>query len=306
MAECYHPVKVRTENGLIWVRCGKCLPCLKHRQGEWITRFREQNKVSSSVYFVTLTYDRSKMPWSFDSLSGERWPTVSREHIKKLHADMRKRFQQGFFMDSMLKDHGFSHHKDKIILDNCSFKYYVTSEYGSAGTNPHYHGIYWNLPSDIDVVLCLFESLWQYGFVTVYPGTDEATAAYTAKYLVNDSLVNSHGLRPFAIMSKGLGASYLDNQKMLDWHRESPETRCYVPLENRKSIMPRYYRDRIFDDEMKAVIADGVQHRSDQESRRIDRLTPEQLLAECQADSKHETEERYQAYWRFVKKNKIK
>lgn len=306
MSECFHPVQVRTENGLIYVRCGRCLPCLKHRQGEWITRFREQNKIAKSVYFVTLTYREEERPQLKDDLSGEYYPSVSREHIKKLHADMRKRFQQGFFYDSILKDCGFSSKKSKIELEDCSFKYYVTSEYGSRGINPHYHGIYWDLPTDINIVLCLFQSLWPYGFVTVYPGTDEATAAYTAKYLINNSLVESHGLRPFAIMSKGLGASYLDNPKILDWHRQLPEKRCYVPIENRKAIMPRYYRDRIFDDEMKFVIAEGVQKRSDMRDKAISNMSTAEILADNERIAHQEREAYAQALWRFQKKNKIK
>lgn len=291
---------------MIIVRCGRCLNCLRHRQGEWLTRFREENKVSHSVYFVTLTYALENRPIWFNSENGESYFSVSREHIKKLHKDMRKRFQQGFFTNDLLKRSGFSDHKDKIFVENCSFKYYVTSEYGSKGTNPHYHGIYWNLPDDLDTVLCLFESLWPYGFVSVYPGSDEATAAYTAKYLINNSLVKSQGLRPFAMMSKGIGKSYLDNDEMLEWHRLDPSSRCYVPIENRKSIMPRYYRDRIFDDEMKFVIAKGTELRSERELRRIDRLSLDQAVFEERLARHLENEDYRQSLWRFQKKNKIK
>lgn len=230
-------------------------------------------------------------------------PAVIKQHIIKLHKDMRKRFQQGFFQDSTFKDLGLSKSKDKVELPYCEFRYYVTSEYGSRGINPHYHGLYWNLPDNLDLVLCLFKALWPWGFVTVYPGTDEATAAYTAKYLVNDSLVHSYGPRPFALMSKGLGRSYLDNEKLLDWHRSDPVHRCYIPIENKRSIMPRYLRDRIFDDDMKAAIACDSERRNSVSGKILD---PHREIMENERKRHLQQEAVKQALWRFEKNNKIK
>ena len=259
-------------------------------------------------YFLTLTYDDDHVPMKEVS-PGEFLPSISSADIKKFHADIRKRFQQGFYNDDTLQKVGWSASANRINLPECHFKYYVTSEYGPNGTRrPHYHGFYSHLPEDEDLVFDLFNKIWGKGFITMEKAKSEACAAYVSKYLVNDSLVpyDERVDKPRAWISKGLGASYLDSSAMLDWHRSSPLSHNFVAIQGRKAVMPRYWRDRIFDDEMKAQILDDCVRRDDARSFAFTSLSPLGQLEEMDK-RKHDYEENVrQAEWRFRKNGKLK
>lgn len=290
------------------MRCGKCLSCLEHRQAGWIARLTDEfNSYPDGIYFVTLTYSDEYLPTR--EIDGVSYPVICSEDVKKFHADLRKRFQQGFFFDRTLYDAGWACAPARIPLPECHFKYYVTAEYGPSGTRrPHYHGFYSNLLEDEDLVFDLFQSVWGKGFITVEKGRSEACAAYVSKYLVNDSLVpyDKRLPKPRAWISKGLGKYYLDDPETLEWHRSAPVAHQFVMQNGRKGILPRYWRDKIFDDEMKAEILCDCESRERAEYLHRDGMTAQQL-AEYNAREAHCQDEAYrQAEWHFRKRNKIK
>ena len=269
-----------------------------------------------SSYFVTLTYNDENLPrnrvyrneFLDDGTPIDTVPSVRKSDIQKLHMDMRKRFQQGFFMDDSLVRAGFASVPHKIFLEeDTRWFYYVTSEYGPMGHRPHYHGLYFNLPEDPDVTFCLFESLWKKGFVYCESAKSDKSAAYVAKYLINTSLVpiSKDADRPFSLMSKGLGAGYLESD-LVEWHREAPRKRNYVPVNSSRSCLPRYLRDKIFDDEMKASILDDCVRRDENEKRKLAEMSPWELLAYNLQKKHDEDEANAQALWRFQKNGKIK
>jgi hypothetical protein len=56
-------------------------------------------------------------------------------------------------------------------------------------------------------------------------------------------------------MSKGLGKNYL-SPAMKQWHLSDLENRIYCNTEDNKKItMPRYYKDKIYDENQRAQIA---------------------------------------------------
>ena len=236
-------------------------------------------------------------------------PAISTTDIKKFHADLRKRFQQGFYLDYTLKNAGWSAVPTRITLPDCHFKYYVTSEYGPNGTRrPHYHGFYSNMLEDENLVFDLFQSVWGKGYVTVEKGRSEACAAYVSKYLVNDSLVpyDPRLPKPRAWISKGLGKYYLDDPVTVAWHREAPLEHQFVMQNGRKGILPRYWRDKIFDDDMKAQILEDCVSRDEAFAIRTGAMSLEEFAAFNRAE-KHRQDEAYrQAEWHFRKRNKIK
>lgn len=307
---CVNPRRITLPDGRSQVvRCEKCLDCLSHRQAGWISRLHYEMKDSpDGCYFLTLTYDDDHVPLKEVS-PGEFLPCISSADIKKFHMDIRKRFQQGFYNDDTLLRAGWSDTVSRISLPECHFKYYVTSEYGPNGTRrPHYHGFYSHLPTDEDLVFDLFNKIWGKGFITMEKAKSEACAAYVSKYLVNDSLVpyDRRVDKPRAWISKGLGSSYLDNPNMLDWHRSAPLAHQYVAIQGRRAVMPRYWRDKIFDDEMKAVVLDECVSREDARNRAFGRLSPAAQLDELDR-RRHDYEENVrQAEWRFRKNGKIK
>lgn len=267
-----------------------------------------------TCYFATLTYDDEHLPlkkvWNDDPEGGPyiNVPTLRKSDLQSFNADMRKRFQQGFFLDHTLSDAGFAEDPARIDLPDCHFKYYCTGEYGPNGHRPHMHGVYFGMPEDESLVLDLMHSVWHRGFVMVEKARSEKAAAYTAKYLVNDSLVPHHPYadRPFSLMSKGLGLGYL-TESMEEWHRADPLGRCYVPLRNgRRSVLPRYFRDRLFDDAMKADILEDKLSRDEHIFARESRLSADEL-SRREASRRHkEAEAIRQAEWRFKKSGKIK
>lgn len=319
--ECFHPQVVRLPDGRYQeVRCGKCLSCLSHRQAEWTTRLGIELKAHpEQCYFVTLTYAEEHLPmktvWQTpgedsSSIDGRvNIPVVSKSDVQKFHMDLRKRFQQGFFFDDTLVRAGLRKAPERLLLDSeTRFRFYVTSEYGPEGHRPHYHGFYSALPEDEYLVQCLFESVWNKGFITCERAQSDACAAYVAKYLVNDSLVSlpAGAVRPFALMSKGLGSEYLDNTRLMDWHRSAPLKRCYIPDQSDKKVMSRYLREKIFDDSMKEEIYLDSIERSERRQARFDSLSLDEQVSIRRERAHQEEEAKRQAEWRFRKNGKIK
>lgn len=304
MSGCFNPRTIRLPDGSPQVvRCGKCLDCLAHRQGGWLVRLR-QEMTDGGAYFVTLTYKDDELPM-FTCQNGDRFPCVSKDDIRKLIMDLRKRFQQRFYIDKTLVPFGGTEHR--INLPECRFKYYLTSELGPLRSRPHYHALFFHMPEDPFLVEDLFRAVWRKGFAMCEPAQTEAAGAYVAKYLVNDSLVphDPRGPRMFSRMSKGLGKSYLDTS-LVDWHRADPEGRCFHPRGSSREILPRYWKDKIFDDDMKARILDGSLAREAAKSEYLDSLSLDDRL-EYELNEIHRQEEATrQALWRFQKQGKIK
>lgn len=309
--ECFEPREIRLPDGRLQVvRCGKCLACLAHRQAEWITRLRVALEFAPGTsYFVTLTYDEAHLPTNEDrsvDLSEvdefPQIPTVRKRDLQKFHMDLRKRFQQGFYYDDTL---GFP--KRIELPSDIRFRYYCTSEYGPQGHRPHYHGLYTKLPEDADLVFDLFNSIWAKGFITCEPAQSDKAAAYVAKYLVNTSLVPipEAADRPFALMSKGLGVEYLSPSRV-EWHRAAHQVRNYVPVQDRRQVLPRYYRDRIFDDAMKADILDDCLDREAVLEAQLDEMTVDEFERYLIDKHNQQQEAVRQAEWRFRKNGKIK
>lgn len=256
---------------------------------------------------MTLTYDDQHVPTM--DLDGVSTPCTRSEDIRKFNMDIRKRFQQGFYLDYTLQVAGMATEPARIALpQGTRYKYYIVSEYGPETKRPHYHGFFSSLPDDEDLVFDLFQSMWGKGFITCEKGKSEACAAYVSKYLVNHSLVpvDERLPKPRAWMSKGLGSTYLDSDVLVDWHRSAPLQRQFCMQNGRRTILPRYYRDRLFDDDMKAQILEDCVSRDEAEKRHFGRLSPYEQT-ECFRRRIHEQEEAVrQAEWHFRKNGKLK
>lgn len=232
--------------------CNKCLPCLRRRQKDWVTRLVEHLRSNDDNYFVTFTYDEENAP-----VDEYGQYCFNKQHFVKLHRDLRKRFQNGRFRNiasSLITD---SPEYIDLPLDH-RFQYYLTTEYGPNSTQrPHAHAVYYNLGVDIWTAELLFRSMWPYGFISIFPAK-EGAAGYISKYLVKDSLfVDSYHedtrMSPFSLMSKGLGKEYIERMK--DWH-QSDTSRFFYQYHGEKKRLSRYYRDRIYSDEVRTASAD--------------------------------------------------
>jgi len=228
--ECFAMIEVNNsvenvQNGdpvKIWVPCGKCIACQSNRREHWSVRLEEELRVSSSAYFVTLTF-------SEEPVNG-----VGTEIFQKYMKRLRKAVS--------------------LKCPDARLRYYCTAEYGANTFRPHYHLLLFNLPPNCydDITSCWTdfsedsESLrYKCGFTHVGKVTP-ATINYTTKYMIKDAgfsqvLEDNLLSKPRSYMSKGLGKAYC--VRMKEWHAAVPEKRVYVPTKDgRKRSMPRYYK----------------------------------------------------------------
>lgn len=237
---CITPITVhkKTSNMSIPVPCGKCPECVARRTSSWSFRLMQEEKRSSSAYFVTLTYDTESVP-----LTRGGFMDLSKCHVQKFIKALRKRQPAG----------------------SLPLKYFLVGEYGGRSRRPHYHIILFNagLSSligasyetqvkhgtiELDGQIPFRNSSWPFGHITV--GTvSGASVGYTMKYIAKPWRPmhrNDDRTPVFSLMSKGIGSNYITPQ-MVQWHLHDPIDRMYcVLLDGKKVSMPRYYKDKIF------------------------------------------------------------
>lgn len=209
-------------NETILVPCGKCPDCLKRLASSWSFRLMQEEKISSSAYFLTLTYDTTTVPITPNGFM-----------------NLCKRDLQLFFKKLRLKN------DEKL-------KYFVVGEYGGRTRRPHYHLLLFN------AILETVQPAWDKGSIH-YGLVTGASVGYTLKYMMKPSKVPMHKnddrQREFRLMSKGLGVSYM-SEAMYNWHMQDVVSRVYCTLADGKKIaMPRYYKDKIYTDEERKLIA---------------------------------------------------
>lgn len=309
--KCFSPINVvDRQTGEVLARpCGKCLPCLRRKQSEWIVRLKEQINRSdpSSCYFVTLTYSDEFVPVMVDKF-----------HVHEDLMTLDKRDFIAFFrrMRSLVDKAGFIWHDpahelpdQAIDLERSHFKYYCTTEYGPVGKRPHAHIIFFDLQPDKWKVELLCEKCWPYGFVSVYPATvdDPGFIGYVTKYLVNNMLSPSPMVaKPFSLMSKGLGLSYIE--RMEDWHRADVSRRFSALPGGSHDILPRYWRDQLYTASQRAIQAEVIRQNLDREADRVSRMiqSDEDLVKFQEAKARYISNQNYANLQVMLKKHKIK
>lgn len=217
----------KTKGHWIEVPCGKCPECRKRRVSGWSFRLMQEEKVSWSAHFVTLTYDTAHVPFA---KSG--YMTLNKKHVQ----DFIKRLR--YFENE---------------FDSQTIKYYLCGEYGGKTNRPHYHLIIFNV-----VKIGHIDKAWNLGSVH-YGTVSEASVGYTLKYLDKEKRIPMHRnddrVPEFSLMSKGLGKNYLTAQ-MVQYHKADLFNRvcCNIP-DGKKIAMPRYYKDKIYSESQRAQIA---------------------------------------------------
>jgi len=208
------------------VPCGKCPTCKARRVNTWVFRLMEQEKISTSAHFITLTYDTNHIP-----ISPNGFKTLRKSDFQDYMKRLRK-------LDPLR-----------------TLKYYVAGEYGSKTSRPHYHAIIFNVSDSQH-----FFDAWSINgssLGSVHVGSVSSdSVAYTMKYIDKANFRTQHSrddrVPEFSLMSKGLGSSYL-SQSIVDYHK-ADLSRMYVTKQSgHKLPMPRYYRNKIFTDAEKTA-----------------------------------------------------
>lgn len=182
MGKCITPF-YKKDNPGIPLPCGKCPECCKRRASGWSFRLEKEGENFPLSYFVTLTYDTSHVPIT-----------------EKGFMSLNKRDVQ-LFIKRLRKKH------------NGPLKYYCAGEYGTKYGRPHYHLITFNAQQSHIVEAWTDQQGKAIG--SVYFGTVEAASiGYTLKYISKERIIPIHAnddrLPEFSLMSKGLGANYIN------------------------------------------------------------------------------------------------
>jgi len=223
----YRPKRSISGDHTVSVPCGKCIECLNRRSNGWTFRLLQEAKNSTSCVFLTLTYDDQNIP---STEHGE--PTL----LKSDYQDFMKRLR--FFYGKTQKP----------------IKYYACGEYGSKTKRPHYHAIIFNIPIQETTNPKMLNTAWGKGHIHIGQG-NEKSMRYTCKYIQKLTYAKKeiNGPQPeFSLISKGIGKEFLTPQ-MTTYLKENLQT--FVPISGVKTALPRYYKNKIFSERDKKILA---------------------------------------------------
>lgn len=236
------------------IPCSNCPVCKKRRANAWAFRLMQEEKRSISASFLTFTYAPEHLTGTDNGLLN-----LSKEDMQN-------------FMKRLRIAHGNM---------TTPIKYYVCGEYGGETDRPHYHMLLYN--ADIRKI----QPAWDRGDI-YYGDASGASTAYTLKYISKPGRIpmfEGDDRQPeFSLMSKGLGSGYLTPQ-MVAWHKDNLENRLYLNLlDGKKIAMPRYYKDKIYNDQERKKISAAAQQRiQDAEKKFLQHPEYDKLFYEMEA-----------------------
>lgn len=215
------------------VPCGRCPECVRSKINSWKFRLDKELEISSTPLFVTLTYDEDTVPYSPNGLR-----------------TLRKRDCQ-LFMKRLRKSYA-KVSKKKVV-------YYLCGEYGSRTKRPHYHVLMYNMDNPE-----LIHTAWSNGFTVTKPLLDGGTG-YVLKYMSKQRLRKGKGddREPeFSLMSLRIGANYLTPQ-IVKYHNQDVSKCSIVTPDGYKMAMPKYYKEKIYDEDKRREVTRYLQNRAD-------------------------------------------
>lgn len=241
---CLSPYYVRVDKGEYGAPCGRCPNCKRTRINQWVFRLQQEDKVSVSAYFVTLTYAQHNI-----TLTDNKFMTLVKEDFQKFMKRLRRR-------------------------DVGKIKYYACGEYGEQTMRPHYHAIIFNVHDVNNIARAWTKKGELIGLIDIGTVTEESIA-YTAKYIDKKHKIPLHRsddrLPEFSLMSKKLGINYV-TEAVKKYYRNNLEINFVRTGNGYKVAMPRYFRDRIgyTEEELKQqrILAENSQAERDAEQAR--------------------------------------
>lgn len=220
------------------VPCGRCPKCLERRVDHWVFRIEYEQRRAHSACFLTFTYADGMC-----DVTPNGFLTLNKSHFQLFMKRVRR------------------------ALPNYPYKikYYIAGEYGSDTERPHYHVIILNLPLDWLNAKNL-DRFWydddgvvrghiDYGF-----DFSSKAIGYTIGYCCKRRIVGRYSrddrLPEYSCMSKGFGLNYLDDPSNHRFHQTDFLNHAFVTMASgKKCSLPRYYRDRIYSDGQRFMLA---------------------------------------------------
>lgn len=245
-------VKAKAFSEDIPVPCGKCPACKQRRVNSWVFRLMQEDKISKTAFFVTLTYDTKHVP-----ITDNGFMTLCKRDFQLFMKRLRKI-------------------QKKYEPKSKSIKYYAAGEYGETYSRPHYHAIIFNVGS-ID----WFSEAWSLesdsgvrealGSLDVGQVSNDSVA-YVAKYIDKAKRIPMHNRddreREFSLMSKGLGANYMTDE-IVKYHKEHLDELYLTKEGGYRIAMPKYYRDKIFSETEKVRQLHIIKDKLDEEEEKL-------------------------------------
>lgn len=235
----------------IYVPCGKCEACQVKKRQQWFFRLKNEMEESLSSFFVTLTYSDDNIKYRFAGQEdGSMLPVacVEKKDVQKWLKRLR------YDLDKISKDYPADIRRDQFG----QLRYFLVSEYGPTTKRPHYHAILFNFPNVLkDKIGELLEATWGLGFITCSDVTD-ARINYLCSYCLSGN-PHPQGTTPnFMLCSRkpGIGYNFLDKFERVRYLFDH-ETDMFPVLVGDKVLklkLPRYYRDKLFDQPLKDKI----------------------------------------------------
>lgn len=255
---CVAPIYITTKDGRQPVQCGKCYECLVRRRTDWTNRIALEAEYNPPAVFLTLTYAPEFCDGNLHYKS----------HIVSFIRNVRR------------------------LVDK--FTYCVCGEYGGNTQRPHYHFIIFGL--DIGTVDDICLKYWPYGHWDIgnllFGG-----AKYVAKYHILAKMgALPHFMLPedpdfylkskrdyfddkydlycdfsdvplspdlapeFFNTSKGIGKSFLADKQEVEKLQNRVSDKMTVM--GQLVSIPRYIRNKIYDDDMKEQYKEIMQQRA--------------------------------------------
>lgn len=235
---CISPIRIRhptKPDEFIDVNCNHCLECAQKHVNSWAFRLSQEMK-DKNCYFFTLTYADEHLPYKnvYDEFENKfvLLPSFDKEHVQKLIHSIRDELRRN---------------KLKVKL-----KYFITSEFGDTTLRPHYHGLIFGFPFDLQQFRAILEKYWIHGFVSCDFG-NQTRIYYTLKYIFKSKVLPPKGLHPlsdrnFLMCSKNLGINFLTPQmrKYLRGILDEKNSLSVHNLSGSLQLIPKYYRDKLF------------------------------------------------------------
>lgn len=263
---CRTPYYQTVKDQIVPVSCGRCPDCKRTRTKQWAFRMEQEEKVSSSCYFITLTWDTENIPInrigqltlekSEKIITRTEWDPIGKKFIEKSKYKKNPESVSAFI--KRLRRYQLKAGNQQPI------RYYAVGEYGEQFERPHYHIIIFNLIGakrigklggyiqyEIpDVTKAWSKNKKPRGIIHIGEGTG-ASASYCAKYIDKHCNIGRYKgderVPRYSVMSKGIGKNYLT--KDVEQYHKSDLTRTYViNTKGHKVAMPKYYKERLYSD----------------------------------------------------------
>lgn len=230
--QCFNPILItlpkprynyatKTYEKRAYVPCGRCVACKERLRLSWFVRLVEENKFSTSSYFVTLTYSEEFVPCRYDEDLGKFVYFFDKEEIQKF----LKRFR-------------------KYDASN-KVRYFLVCEYGGKHYRPHYHLHIFNAVGSQEQVAANIARAWPYGRISCAQSND-ARFNYVAGHVQMRDDVPAGYARPFALMSRKPGIGFQGITNIMKSIRKGDTFRLYRTEQGMKLSLPRYYQQLIF------------------------------------------------------------